>query len=178
MRQSPRTSHSLCSEVHCPPVHINQTAIRQAETVKYLGLLFDKRLTWKCHVAKTQKHLDLKTREIYWLTGKLSPLSLTNKLLIYKAVLKPVWNLGMCCSVQYSYHSAGPVKTTLLNNQRPMVCHKPNSSSGPTHPTRSHGFTRTVSCTSQDTELTPQPPHASATRPAKQQVLEKKMAIG
>jgi hypothetical protein len=40
---------------------------------------------------KTRKHLDLRARELIWLTGKRSPLSLTNKLLIYKTVLKPIW---------------------------------------------------------------------------------------
>jgi len=58
---------------HCPPVYINQTVAPQAETVKYLGLHFDKRLTWKDHVATKRKQLDLKTREIYWLIGKHSP---------------------------------------------------------------------------------------------------------
>jgi len=80
---------------HCPPVYINQTVVPQAETVKYLGLHFDKRLTWKNHVVTKRKQLDLKTREIYWLIGKHSPLSLENKLLIYKEVLKPVWMCGI-----------------------------------------------------------------------------------
>jgi hypothetical protein len=43
---------------------------------------------------KTRKHLDLKTRELIWLIGKRSPLSLTNKILIYKTVLKPIWTYG------------------------------------------------------------------------------------
>jgi len=66
-----------------------------AETVKYLGLHFDKRLTWKNHVTTKRKQLDLTTREINWLTGKHSPLSLENKLLVYKTVLKPVWTYGI-----------------------------------------------------------------------------------
>jgi hypothetical protein len=73
-----------------PPLYINQTVVLQAETVKYLGLHFDKGLTWKNHVAMKRKQLDLKPREIYWLIGKYSLLSLRNKLLIYKTVLKPV----------------------------------------------------------------------------------------
>jgi len=56
---------------------------------------FDKRLTWKNHVAMKRRQLDLKTREIYWLIGKHSSLSLENKLLIYKTVLKPVWTYGI-----------------------------------------------------------------------------------
>ena len=79
----------------CPPVYTNQTVVPQAETVKYLGLHFDKRLTWKNHVATKRKQLGHKTREMYWLIEKHSPLSLENKLLIYKTVLKPVWTYGI-----------------------------------------------------------------------------------
>jgi hypothetical protein len=79
----------------CPPVYVNQSIIPQTETVKYLGLHFDKRLTWREHITKTRKHLDLKTRELIWLIGKRSPLSLTNKILIYKTVLKPIWTYGL-----------------------------------------------------------------------------------
>jgi len=46
-------------------------------------------------VTKTRKHLDLKTRELLWLIGKRSPLSLSNKILIYKTVLKPIWTYGL-----------------------------------------------------------------------------------
>jgi len=41
------------------------------------------------------RFLKVKSREIYWLIGKHSPLSLENKLLIYKTVLKPVWTYGI-----------------------------------------------------------------------------------
>jgi hypothetical protein len=39
--------------------------------------------------------IDHKTREIKWLIGSHSPLSLKNKILIYKTVLKPVWTYGI-----------------------------------------------------------------------------------
>ena len=80
---------------HCPPVNIYQTVVPQVETVKYLGIHFDRRLTWKNHVTTKRKHLDLKTRELTWLTGRHSPPSLDNKILIYKTVLKPVWTYGI-----------------------------------------------------------------------------------
>ena len=76
-------------------MYINQTVLPQTETVKYLGLHFDKRLTWKNHVATKRKQLDLKTREIYRFIGKHSSLSLENKFLIYKKVLKPMWTYGI-----------------------------------------------------------------------------------
>jgi hypothetical protein len=62
-------------------VQINQTNIPQNETVKYLGIHFDRRLTWKDHVQTKRKQLKHKTREIKWLIGRLSlsPLSLETK---------------------------------------------------------------------------------------------------
>jgi hypothetical protein len=56
---------------------------------------FDRRLTWKNHVATKWNQLDQKTREISWLIGRHSPLSLENKFLIYKTELKPVWTCGI-----------------------------------------------------------------------------------
>jgi len=43
-----------------------------------------------------KKKLDLKTKEINWfIGGKKSHLSTENKLLIYKAVIKPIWSYGI-----------------------------------------------------------------------------------
>jgi hypothetical protein len=79
----------------CPPLLLNQTSIPQTDAVKYLGLHLDRRLTWNCYNSTQRKHLDLRTKELYWIIGKHSPLSLSNKLLIYKAILKPTWTYGI-----------------------------------------------------------------------------------
>jgi len=78
-----------------PPVQINQTHIPQTKTVKYLGIHFDKHLTWKDHVQTKRKQQEHKTREIQRLIGRHSRLSLENKIIIYKTVLKPVWTYGI-----------------------------------------------------------------------------------
>jgi hypothetical protein len=39
--------------------------------------------------------MDQKTTELYWLIGKKSHLSIDNKLLIYKTVIKPIWAYGI-----------------------------------------------------------------------------------
>jgi hypothetical protein len=39
--------------------------------------------------------MSLKTRELYWILGRHSPLFLRNKTLIYKVVLRPVWTYGI-----------------------------------------------------------------------------------
>ena len=77
-----------------PQLYINYNTIPQADSIRQLGFHLDKRLTWKRHIAATRKHLALKTRELYWIRGKHSALSLTNRVLIYKAILKPVWTYG------------------------------------------------------------------------------------
>jgi hypothetical protein len=36
-----------------------------------------------------------KVKELYWLIGRKSPLSLENKLLLYKSIIKPIWTYGI-----------------------------------------------------------------------------------
>lgn len=79
----------------CPSVFINNTQIPKSESVKYLGMHLDKRLTWKQHIKAKRKHLNILTKKLYWLLGHKSALNLRNKLLIYKAILKPVWSYGI-----------------------------------------------------------------------------------
>ena len=55
----------------------------------------DRRLNWNRHNSALRKHLDLRTKELYWIIGKHCPLSLNNKLVIYKAILKPAWTYGI-----------------------------------------------------------------------------------
>jgi hypothetical protein len=52
-------------------------------------------LRWKKHVKHTREELGLKYKEIYWLMGRRSALSIYNKLLPYKQILRPVWTYGL-----------------------------------------------------------------------------------
>ena len=85
----------LTKKGNCPQLIFNQTNIPQADAVKYLGLHLDRRLTCNRHISTLRKHLDLRTKELYWIIGKHSPLSLNNKLLIYKAILESAWTYGI-----------------------------------------------------------------------------------
>lgn len=77
------------------PVYLNSAQIPYANEAKYLGMTLDAKLKWKSHVKKKREELENKYRQMYWLLGKHSKLSLHNKLLIYKQVLKPVWTYGL-----------------------------------------------------------------------------------
>jgi hypothetical protein len=80
---------------NCLAIRITQTVLPQVESVKYLGLHFDRRLNWKVHITKKRKQTYLKAKEINLLTGRKSNLSIENKLLVHKALLKPIWTYGI-----------------------------------------------------------------------------------
>jgi hypothetical protein len=67
----------------------------QKNEVKYLGMHLGRRLTWAKHIKPRRKQLNLKAKQMHWLLGTRSTLSTESKLLLYKAVLKPIWNNGM-----------------------------------------------------------------------------------
>jgi hypothetical protein len=80
---------------HRVPIIINSLPIPHANSAKYLGMTLDAKLRWKEHVKKKKQELNLKFRKMYWLLGRQSQLSIHNKLLLYKQVLKPVWIYGI-----------------------------------------------------------------------------------
>jgi len=79
----------------CPQVTMKNVPIPMRPTVKYLGLYLDQRLTWSTHIKSKRLHLYFKLRSMNWLLGRKSQLSLANKLLLYKWMLKPVWTYGV-----------------------------------------------------------------------------------
>jgi hypothetical protein len=41
-----------------------------------------------------RKQLGIKFSQMYWLMGRQSELTIENKLLVYKTILKPIWTYG------------------------------------------------------------------------------------
>ena len=59
----------------------NNAALRQVQTAKYLDLHLNQRLTWETHLLMKGNQLRLLIQ--------LSKLSLENKFLVYRAIVKP-----------------------------------------------------------------------------------------
>lgn len=74
-----------------PPLNFMNCTMPRTEIVKYLGIHIDSKLTFKFHVIKKRKELDIIRRKYYFLLNSKSPLSLENKLAIYKYIIKPVF---------------------------------------------------------------------------------------
>jgi hypothetical protein len=85
-----RQYHSLFSVIL--PVTIYYP---QEEDVKYLGLHLARRLTWNEHIFAKRKRLGIILTKMYWLLGRKSELSTSNKLLIYNTIFKPIRTYGI-----------------------------------------------------------------------------------
>lgn len=77
------------------PIMINSQKVPYANTAKYLGMTLDAKLRWKEHIKKKREELNIKFRKMHWLLGRHSELSIHNKLMLYKQILKPVWVYGI-----------------------------------------------------------------------------------
>lgn len=79
----------------CPQVFIQNMPIPVKPEVKYLGLHLDQKLTWQKHIKAKRQQMNIKLRQMSWLMHRNSKLSLKNKLLLYKSIIKPIWTYGV-----------------------------------------------------------------------------------
>jgi hypothetical protein len=82
-------------------------------------MMLDAKLCWKAHVKKSPEDLGLKYKKMYWLVGKRSALSIHNKLILYKQILKPVWTYGLQlwgCSKQSNIDIIKRFQTKVIRN--------------------------------------------------------------
>ncbi|KAE9541166.1 hypothetical protein AGLY_004411 [Aphis glycines] len=92
--QSSHTTFTLKKEV-CPTVTLNNTTIPTSDTIKYLGLNLDKRLTWKNYIRTKRLTLNARMRMLSPLISKNNKTNIKVKLLIYKTFLKLIWTYGI-----------------------------------------------------------------------------------
>lgn len=108
----------------CPDIFLNGLKVPQRDGYKYLGVHLDRRLTWKKHIETKIAEIKLKSRQLYWLMGKHSKLKLEYKLLLYKAMLKPIWQYG--CQIWQTASSSLIHKIEVQQNKiLRMICGAP-----------------------------------------------------
>ena len=78
----------------CPPVSLHNETVLDSTSMRYLGTHLDSKLGQKHHVVQKRKQVDSKTKELYWLIGRKSHLSLENNVLFYKTIFKPIRPYG------------------------------------------------------------------------------------
>jgi hypothetical protein len=86
------TLQSPCEEKLAHLVHVNEGQLPQEGDVQYLWLHLYRRLTCCKHIFAKQKQLGITITRMYWLLGWKSKFSTSNKLLIHKVILKPIWS--------------------------------------------------------------------------------------
>jgi hypothetical protein len=95
----------------CPPVFLFNQQLPSSTSIKYLGLHYDRRLTWNEHVRNKRLTLDNRFKQLYRLLSRRSKLPIASKLIIYKYLLRPIWTYG-----GYIYGCAKP--STIAKIQR------------------------------------------------------------
>jgi hypothetical protein len=93
--------HILRLKTYSPPAQIKQRLYTQPglsyaqinKRNKHLELHLDRRLTWHKLIFAQRKQLGITLTKMYWLLGRKSKHSTSNKLLIYKTIFKSIWTL-------------------------------------------------------------------------------------
>ncbi len=101
------------------PVVLNQQIIPQKNVAKYLGMNLDAKLNWKEHIRLKRMEIKIKQKKLYWLLGRRSQLSIQNKLLLYKQIIKPIWTYGIAlwgCAKKTNRKSIQTVQNQILRS--------------------------------------------------------------
>ncbi|GFY08640.1 RNA-directed DNA polymerase from mobile element jockey [Trichonephila clavipes] len=72
------------------PPTLYSTPLHWSQTTKYLGVVFDKNLTWKQHIIYARDKFRIALKQIYPLMNRNSNVYLYHKLLLYTAALHPI----------------------------------------------------------------------------------------
>ncbi|GFS59782.1 RNA-directed DNA polymerase from mobile element jockey [Trichonephila clavipes] len=103
-----------------PPPTMYNTTIPWSQSTKYLGIVFDKNLTWKTHIQHTRNKFRKIMFKLYPLIGRNSELSRDNKVLLFTAVMRPILAYG-CPVWGYAAKTNINILDTLQNSTIRMI---------------------------------------------------------
>lgn len=82
---------------------INNTPIPWADDIRYLGVIMDKRLSWKAAICDRVAKTRAAAGAIHGLISQSSPLNRSLRLALYKICLRPVLTYGLHVWISASY---------------------------------------------------------------------------
>ncbi|GFV26960.1 RNA-directed DNA polymerase from mobile element jockey [Trichonephila clavipes] len=103
-----------------PPPKMYNTTIPWSQSSKYLGITFDKNLTWKAHIQNTRQKFRKLMFKLFPLIGRNSDLSRNNKVLLFTAVMRPILSYG-CPVWGYAAKTNINILDTLQNSTIRMI---------------------------------------------------------
>ena len=108
---------------------VTQTILLQTEAVKYPEIHSDWRLNWKEHIARKRKQIDLKTKEINWLTEKKIPSTYRKQITHLQSGNQTDMELrnrtvGLRQQVQHSHHAEITIQNSQSHGKCTPVCNK------------------------------------------------------
>lgn len=75
-------------------IKVNNTNINWSNTIRYLGLDFDKKMTWEINLNNRIKKANTQFRILYPLFAKNSKINLMTKVNLYKIMVRPILTFG------------------------------------------------------------------------------------
>ncbi|GFY21578.1 RNA-directed DNA polymerase from mobile element jockey [Trichonephila clavipes] len=103
-----------------PPPTMYNTTIPWSQSTKYLGIIFDKNLTWRTHIQHTRNKFRKIMFKLFPLIGRNSELSRDNKVLLFTAVMSPILAYG-CPVWGYAAKTNINILDTLQNSTIRMI---------------------------------------------------------
>ncbi|GFT88387.1 RNA-directed DNA polymerase from mobile element jockey [Trichonephila clavipes] len=103
-----------------PPPTMYNTTIPWSQSTKYLGIIFDKNLTWRTHIQHMRNKFRKIMFKLYPLIGRNSELSRDNKVLLFTAVMRPILAYG-CPVWGYAAKTNINILDTLQNSTIRMI---------------------------------------------------------
>ncbi|GBL84891.1 putative RNA-directed DNA polymerase from transposon X-element [Araneus ventricosus] len=104
------------------PPKLYRRAISWSKDTKYLGVTLDSRLTYDKHITNVFKQTRSTKARLYPLLGRNSKLSLQNKLLLYKTILRPkmtyaspVWGAAAHSHIQKLEATQNIIERQIIN---------------------------------------------------------------
>jgi len=94
--------------------------VRWESEVKYLGLKLDQKLLFKGHIQYATERVNKAIGMLYPLISRNSALSVDNKLLLYKAVIRPSWSYG--CPIYGSAAATNLKRLQIAQNKVLKMC--------------------------------------------------------